>query len=195
MFLRRTASLPTLVILVSITLALGGCSKRAETRRGEGTPVLSGPPNTTYPLPPANGSSQIGWTLPNEQHVKFSDYLGKVVVLDFYATWCEPCRNSAPHLVGLQQRYNSQGLQVVGLNVGGPDDRDKVADFAREFGVEYPLGFPDVEMIDSYLADDDRIPQTFVFDRKGQLVKRLIGYGDSTGEELDRVIQTSLAAD
>src|SRR5216684_7524675 len=133
-----------------------------------------------------------GWALENKQHATLADYKGKVVVLDFYATWCEPCRAETPRLVELQKQFQQQGLQVVGLNVGGADDRDQVPGFAKEFGIQYPLGFPDDEYADSFLGDNQNIPQSFVFDREGKLVKRFVGYSDSSGAELERVVKASL---
>ncbi len=138
-------------------------------------------------------SSEKGWTLRNKQRATLSDYKGKVVVLDFYATWCAPCREETPRLVQLQQQYQEQGLQVIGLNVGGADDHDFVLGYAREFGIQYPLGFPDDEFADSFLGDNQNIPQAFVFDRNGELVKRFIGYGESSGAELERVVKASLS--
>jgi len=135
-----------------------------------------------------------GWTLGNKQRATLADYKGKVVVLDFYATWCEPCRAETPRLVQLQKQNEQQGLQVIGLNVGGADDRDQVPAFAKEFGIQYPLGFPDDEYADSFLGDNQNIPQAFVFDRNGKLVKRFIGYSESSGTELERVVKASVAA-
>ena len=135
-----------------------------------------------------------GWTLDNKQRATLADYKGKVVVLDFYATWCEPCRAETPRLVQLQKQYQQQGLQVIGLNVGGADDRDQVPAFAKEFGIEYPLGFPDDEFADSFLGDNQNIPQAFVFDRNGKVVRRFIGYSDSSGAEFERIVKASLAA-
>jgi thiol-disulfide isomerase/thioredoxin len=142
---------------------------------------------------PAETVETGGWTLENKKRATLADYKGKVVVLDFYATWCEPCRAETPRLVQLQQQYQPQGLQVVGLNVGGADDRDQVPGFAKEFGIQYPLGFPDDEFADSFLGDNQNIPQAFVFDRKGKLVKRFVGYSESSGAALERVVKTSLA--
>jgi cytochrome c biogenesis protein CcmG/thiol:disulfide interchange protein DsbE len=182
-----------ILMLISVwPLALAGCHK-SSSNTGAATPIVSRPPQTSYPLPPVKAANpNLGWTLTNDQHIKLSDYQNKVVVLDFYATWCEPCRDSIPHLVDLQTRYGPQGLQIVGLNVGGADDIDKVTGFAREFHIQYPLGIPDPEMETLYLGGDDAIPQTFVLDRKGQLLKRFVGYDDSMAEELERAIQSSL---
>jgi thiol-disulfide isomerase/thioredoxin len=137
--------------------------------------------------------SKYAWTLGDKQRAKLSDYLGKVVLVDFYATWCEPCRDETPHLVKMQQQYAAQGLQIIGLNVGGEDDRAEVPKYVKEFGIQYPLGFPDDELVEAYMGDDENIPQTFVFDRSGKLVKHITGYGEEAGAELERAVQTSLA--
>jgi thiol-disulfide isomerase/thioredoxin len=134
------------------------------------------------------------WAVANNQAVKLSDYKGKVVVLDFYATWCEPCRDETPRLVQMQKAYGANGLQVIGLNVGGDNDRAKVPAFAREFGIEYPLGFPDDNLVEHYLTDNQNIPQAFVFDRNGDLVKRFIGYSSNSGAELERIVKGALGA-
>jgi thiol-disulfide isomerase/thioredoxin len=135
-----------------------------------------------------------GWTLDNQQRATLADYKGTVVVLDFYATWCEPCRAETPGLVQLQAQYQQQGLQVIGLNVGGADDRDQVPGYAKEFGIKYPLAFPDDEYADSLLGDNQNIPQAFVFDRNGKLVRRFIGYSDGSGAELERVVKATVTA-
>jgi len=134
----------------------------------------------------------MGWVGPNNKRASLLDYRGKVLVLDFYATWCEPCRQSIPRLNGLQQQYGPAGLQVVGLNVGGPDDRIKVNEFAQEMNIQYPLGFPDKSLTDLFLADDQTIPQTFIFARNGALLKRFVGYDATTGAELETAIETEL---
>jgi thiol-disulfide isomerase/thioredoxin len=134
-----------------------------------------------------------GWKLDNNQRAQLSDYKGKVVLLDFYATWCEPCRLETPHLVKLQKDYGGQGLQVIGLNVGGEDDRTQVPAYAKQFGIQYPLAYPDDELVDKLLGDNQSIPQAFVFDRSGNLIKRFIGYTDNSAAELDNVIKAAVA--
>jgi thiol-disulfide isomerase/thioredoxin len=172
-----------------------------------GTPRGPNAPRTALPMPPANtgasnearamsahgSASGRGFTLLDNRHTQLSDYMGQVVVLDFYATWCPPCRAETPHLVQLQRRYGPKGLRVIGLNVGGPDDRDEVPGFIEEYGIQYTLGFPDTGLTELYLSDDDRIPQAFVFDRKGRLVKRFISYDDTVPAEMESVIQKALA--
>jgi len=134
----------------------------------------------------------MGWQSVDGKRSVFSEYKGKVLVLDFYATWCLPCRDSVPHLIGMQKKYAEQGLSVVGLNVGGPGDEQQVPAFAKAFNIQYPLAKPDEELVSFLLADNDDIPQTFVFDRKGQLVQRFVGFGSETGKYLDSAVETAL---
>ncbi len=187
------AKLVLVLILSVCPLALVACHRGSANANTE-TPTVSRPPETTYPMPPVKAAHpDMGWTLTNDRHIRLSDYQDKVVVLDFYATWCEPCRDSIPHLVDLQKRYGSQGLQIIGLNLGGQDDYDKVPEFAREFHIQYPLGIPDPELENLYI-NDNAIPQTFVIDRKGQLLKHFVGYDESMADELERAIQASLGS-
>ena len=181
-----------LFCLLICVLLFTGCNKNSATTTN--TPVISNPPTgTTYPMPPTRAASlaNMGWESNGNRSV-FSEYKGKVLILDFYATWCMPCRDSIPHLIGLQKKYEDQGLQVVGLNVGGPGDEQLVPAFARQFGIQYPLARPDDDLVSFLLAGQDAIPQTFVFDRQGQLVQRFVGFGPSTGTYLDSAVETAL---
>jgi thiol-disulfide isomerase/thioredoxin len=186
---------PAILAFVIFMMLPAACAQRQSQDNSGATPVLSGPPNTMYPMPPLNSAgsfAEMTWTLSDGHRVRVSDYRGKVLVLDFYATWCEPCRESVPHLVQLQTRSGARGLQVVGLNVGGEDDRLSVAGFAREFNIQYPLGFPDKPLTDFFLSDNDTIPQTFVFNRSGELMKRFIGYDTAVQSQLEQVIDSAL---
>lgn len=190
--------LPLTVLCLMAFSACGG-SPASQTSSETGTPKGSAPPRTTFPMPPVNSSGTTdtnaqSFTLLDNRRARVTDYKGEVVVLDFYATWCGPCRISTPHLVELHQRYSRQGLRIIGLNVGGTQDRAHVPDYVEEFRIPYMLGYPDPAMSQLYLSDDDRIPQAFVFDRQGRLVKRFISYDDTMPAELDRIVQTALAA-
>jgi len=183
--------LHTLAIVTVFACSIGACTSR-KAPYAEATPVLSGPPNTTYPMPPLKARSDLGWVFNDSKRATLADYEGKVLVLDFYATWCAPCRESIPRLITLQKKYGPEGLQIVGLNVGGPDDRIKVAEFAKELGIQYSLGFPDKSLTDLFLSDDQTIPQTFVFDRQGQRIMRFIGYQESTAAELEKAVKSQM---
>lgn len=144
----------------------------------------------------ANANTDVktlaGWELSDGSRARVIDYKGKVVLLDFYATWCEPCRRETPHLVALQQKYESQGLQIIGLNVGGEDDYSQVPEYKQEFGIAYPLAIPEDELIEQLLGDNGNIPQTFVINRQGQLIRHMVGFSEARGPELDRLIASAL---
>src|SRR6185369_1918728 len=146
---KRWAFFRTLFIgLASACLFLSGCSIRTGGPN-DSTPVVSNPPSTALPMPPLSGKSlsNLGWEMADGRKNIFSDFKGSAVVLDFYATWCEPCRTSVPHLIALQKKYADQGLKVIGLNVGGPDDLAKVDGFAKEFQIDYTLAVPDDDLV------------------------------------------------
>lgn len=180
--------------VVFLMLLLSAVTFACNSTDNSNTPVISVPPPTTYPMPPLSGNSLLtmGWEQTDGKRVVFSDYKGKVLVLDLYATWCVPCRESIPHLIGLQKRFESSGLQVVGLNVGGPGDEQEVPAFAKELNIQYPLAKPDDDLVRFLMSDSDGIPQTFVFDREGKLVKRFIGFDAEQGELIDRAVASAL---
>ena len=182
--------LRTSIALALMTLLLSACS----ACRKQTSSKANSSATANKPLPNTPPASAHGWTLANNQRMTLANYQGKVVLLDFYATWCEPCRAETPHLVRLQKQYADQGLQIIGLNVGGEDDRAEVPAYAKEFGVQYPMGFPEDEFAEDYLSDNQSIPQTFVFDRSGKLVRRFVGYSEDSGTEIESVIKSSLAS-
>src|SRR5687768_15592202 len=195
-----------LLLLLSLSLACGTTDYTAN--KTANTPQGTQLPRTALPMPPvatAHGSSTTApdgvavvnastWTTLDGRRARGSDFQGKVLVLDFWATYCPPCRDEIPHLMDLQRRYGPQGLEVVGLNVGGPDDRPKMPAFIEEFGIRYTLGYPDEQMSELFFADNTAIPQTYVYDRKGRLVKRFVGFDKQTMPvEIERAVQTALA--
>jgi thiol-disulfide isomerase/thioredoxin len=150
------------------------------------------------PVADASGNSTPNaqsFTLLNDQKARLADYEGQVVVLDFWATYCAPCLEEAPHLDALQRRLGARGLQVIGLNVGGPEDYPKIPEFAERLKIKYTLGVPEPEMTNLYMGGDSRIPQTLVFDRKGRLVKHFVGYDQSASQELERTIEKTVMGD
>jgi thiol-disulfide isomerase/thioredoxin len=136
---------------------------------------------------------KFGWNLPGGAKKTIADYKGKVVVLDFWATYCKPCLEEIPHLVALQDKHKDEGLRVIGLNVGGPDDRPFVSDFVTKLKIGYDLGEPDSELVDALFNGTDVIPQTFIFDRSGKLVENFSSYSAAVRDEMDRAVQQALA--
>jgi len=104
-----------------------------------------------------------------------ADYRGKVVVLDFWATWCEPCKQEIPRLIDLQNRYSAQGLQVLGISMD--DSEPPVRTFQQNFKMNYPVAVGTAKLADQY-GGVLGLPITFVIDRQGRIFSRHIGAVD-----------------
>ncbi|HMQ05178.1 MAG TPA: TlpA disulfide reductase family protein [Pyrinomonadaceae bacterium] len=102
------------------------------------------------------------WTL--------SDLRGKVVVLNFWATWCVPCRTEVPNLVALGREHKQKGLEVAGISLD--EDLGLVKKFITEYKVDYPVLIPDP---DSPWRSLDNTPTTLLIDRQGKLIQKYIG--------------------
>ena len=108
---------------------------------------------------------------------RLSDYKDKVVMLDLWATWCNPCRAEIPHLVDLSKEYGGKGVQVVGLTTESPQtDTEKVRDFAKEMNINYKLGWARADMAMALMNGRPSIPQTFVIGPGGSILFHQIGY-------------------
>lgn len=108
--------------------------------------------------------------------LKSADFKGKVVVLDFWATWCPPCRAEIPGLVALQKKYATQGLSVIGVSL---DDQGPavVKPFIQRFAINYPVVMGNEKVVTDY-GGVSAIPTTFVIDREGNVVATHQGYTD-----------------
>jgi len=114
--------------------------------------------------------------------VKLSDYKGKVVILDFWATWCPPCVKEIPHFNELSKKYSAKGLVVLGVSVdqGG---LAAVQKFKKKTPVDYRIALGDEKyygIYQNYLPQDERggIPFTFIVDREGFIRAHYVGYRD-----------------
>ena len=101
---------------------------------------------------------------------------GNPVILDFWATWCAPCRKSLPHLARLQERHAGDGLVVLGLSVDD-DDPSAVKRFGEKMGLKLRLAMADEKLLDLY-GPIRLLPTTFFINRRGEVVRRTVGYLD-----------------
>ena len=104
-----------------------------------------------------------------------AQWRGKVLVVNFWATWCAPCREEIPLLMKLQKKYESRGLQLVGIAVDQPE---KVRAYAAELGMNFPILMGGIEAMDLARALGNRagvLPFTLVLDREGAIALRQVG--------------------
>ena len=137
------------------------------------------------------GSQAPEFTLPDlaGSQVASSSLKGKVVILDFWATWCGPCKMEVPHLVNLQAKYRDQGLAIVGVSLDAGGARD-VKPFADEHDVNYTMLIGNDEIARTY-GNINAIPTTFVIDKNGKIVQRFVGY--TAPEVFEQTIKPLLA--
>jgi len=117
-----------------------------------------------------------GWELPglDGDTLRSANFKGKVVVLDFWATWCPPCRAEIPDFIALQKKYAAQGLAVVGVSVDSSSLKTVKA-FAQEMGINYPVLLADDKTVAAF-GGIEVLPTTFIIDRTGRIVKQHLGY-------------------
>lgn len=121
--------------------------------------------------------------------VRLSDYKGKVVYLDFWASWCAPCRESFPWMRKMQRRYRKQGLRVITINL----DKDKklVRDFLRKYRVNFPVAYdPNGRIATRYGVK--AMPNSYLIDRQGRIVMVHLGFRQSDTGKLEARIKQQL---
>ena len=106
--------------------------------------------------------------------LKLTDYRGKVVMLDFWATWCGPCRIEIPGFVELQKRYGSQGFSVIGISMDDSSDAAAVVDFYKQFQMNYPVALGNDRLGELY-GGVMGLPTTLVIGRDGRIYAKHVG--------------------
>ena len=143
-------------------------------------------------MPPSKPIGEMSWTDSDDRVQKVSDLKGKAVILDFWATYCEPCRREIPHLNSLIAKYGADNIQIVGLNSGGDEDRAEIPKFLASTKLDYPIAFPDNELSRFIFSERDDIPQTLVLDRSGKVVTKIVGFSPAIQIELDAAVEQAL---
>ncbi len=119
------------------------------------------------------------------REVSSADLRGKVVLIDFWATWCQPCKKEMPGYQKLLDRYGSRGFAVIGLKFDTMMDMEDPVTFAKKLGVRYPLAVA-ADDLKQKLGGIEGLPTTMLYDRQGILRKRVIGF------EYTNVIESEL---
>jgi len=175
-----------IISLVAVALIVGvGCSKTdsAKPAANNTTPPVVQTPAAVPETPTAPGvAPDFILNDLDGKPVKLSDYRGKVVLLNFWATWCPPCKGEIPHFNDLVKQYGPKGFVVLGVSV----DKGGVATvkkFKANSPVEYTVVMDNGQVANRYqliLPEEDRggIPNTFLIDRQGNIKKTFVGYRD-----------------
>ncbi len=108
--------------------------------------------------------------------IQLSALKGKVVLLDFWATWCPPCKAEIPHFKALKSAYGPKGVEIIGLSVD-QEGEGVVRSFAQAEGMNYPIAVVGQDLTQKY-GGIRGIPTTFLIDKEGRIAKKYVGYQD-----------------
>lgn len=182
-------SLSALAMTLSLGLVLAPCS------HGAGPATPTGTSAAAPAAPAAKGPATLPvFTLRDLEDKDHSstDWKGKVVLIDFWATWCAGCRETIPALTRLKEKYGENGLAVVGVSLD-KGSKSKVAKFATKYKVNYQV-LLDSEDTLSKVFGFEGLPSLYLFDREGRLLKAMTGYTALQDKELEALVATQFPA-
>jgi peroxiredoxin len=120
--------------------------------------------------------------------VKLSDYRGKVVLLEFWATWCPPCIDNIPELIRIQDKYNDKAFSILAVSLDkGSDVESMLPEFVAEYGINYPILYGNDSVIDLYRVMS--LPTGLIIDKEGRVVSVHMGYSDDFEKEISKEIE------
>jgi len=162
-------------------VACGGASAESEGANSAGDAVhpLVGKPGPDFAQKSVGGGSTVS----------FKSLSGKVAIVDFWATWCEPCKKSFPKLQDLKVKYGSQGLEIVGISED--DDKSGIPSFASDLGAKFTLVWDEDKAIASKWQPKS-MPSTFIVDRTGTVRFVHLGYHEHEELDIEREIKSLL---
>lgn len=158
------------VLLLGITISVSACEKNEQKNNDMGY-------DQPASLMADKKAPDFNLKTPDGKQIKLSSYKGKIVIVDFWATWCPPCRKGIPDLIAIQKEF-SKDVVVIGVSVDQADGpratKEKVAPFMKEYGINYPVVFFDKKVVEDY-GGIESIPTAFVIDQKGNIVDKHVG--------------------
>lgn len=124
----------------------------------------------------------------SKEMISLKDLQGKVVLLDFWGTFCEPCKKSFPKLQELNRKYAARGLRVIGISEDEDDDKDKIPGFAQTYGAKFSLAWDGDKSIAKQYKPET-MPSSFVIDKNGIIRFAHVGFHDGEEREVESEIR------
>lgn len=197
---RRLAVFAAMVALIVLLFWAGvhNLRHRRMLARGKEVTLIPAVPGSDAVAPDAEGANLIGKDAPgftlkdlSGKKVSLSDFKGHPVMVNFWATWCGPCKLEMPWMQEFSAKYQPQGLEVLGLSQDDGASPKDIADAAKHIGVTYTILMPDEDVAKEY-GGVDYLPETFYIDRAGKVVD--VTAGAPTKDEMQALIEKTIAA-
>jgi thiol-disulfide isomerase/thioredoxin len=166
-----------LLTFLFLSFVMIGCQNKNVTQEpatGKDKPTTDNTNTTTNNTDNSSSELAPNFVLTDTQgeQVKLSDYRGKVVILDFWATWCPPCRRGIPDLIDLKKIYKDN-LAIIGISLD-TDSKNDVVPFIKEYGINYKVVYGDNDVVQEY-GNIQSIPTSFIIDKNGNIVTSFVG--------------------
>jgi peroxiredoxin len=175
---RRTCGFLLALVLGAMSVGCGGTAAQ-----GGGASSAQGMRPPDFQLDTVDGNT-----------VRLGDYLGKkVVLIDFWATYCDPCLASMPHLESLYEKYKDQGLVVLGVSIDGPDSVAQVKTEVAKLGVSFPILLDQETRVVALYNPKTSAPYSVLIGRDGTILFKKEGYTSGGADQLDKDIAAALA--
>ena len=169
------------LLSTSSSALLGACDTKGAASGGDAKSALIGNPAPDFSVTALNGK---------KGKVSLAGLKGKVIIIDIWATWCGPCKESFPKLEELNVKFKTQGLEIVAISADTPDDvKDAdIVQFADEHGAKFTVGWDkDKSITPKY--DPKTMPSSYIIDRKGVVRYAHIGYHPGEEKDLEKEIK------
>jgi thiol-disulfide isomerase/thioredoxin len=121
-----------------------------------------------------------------QEEITLSKLKGKPVLLDFWATWCGPCRESIPHLISLYKNYQSKGVEVIGISMD-KGEIERVRNFVKSMNIPYPIAIASPEVVQNYRVTN--LPTTFFINKEGKIQEKIVGFNSQIAERMKTLLE------
>jgi len=182
-----------ILLIFALTAILFSCEQKKKTQHDEPKPEAkkkATKPAKDLPIAPDFTLNKTT----RDATLSLSDYAGKVVLLDFWATWCGPCKSSIPNLNNLRNKYSDKGFEIIGVNldrISNMQDEGKVLQFVKDFAIQYPVVYGETRMRNMY-GGVPSIPTMILITREGKIYTSYMGYSRNIERDMEQKINELL---
>ena len=179
------------ILLASALAAVSALSVSCATTGAAGTASAASSAAPENAAETSTGAKAPDFTLRDTEgrDVRLSDFAGKVVLIDFWATWCEPCKAAMPHLQELYAKHADKGFVILGVSMDGPETMAYVGPTLSPYGITFPVLLDEETRVTQLLNPKRAAPMQIYIDRQGRIAGTRSGYneGDDAFVEADVV--------